>query len=523
MAKNQEVLLSESDVFDVVNFANSIYNIGNFMDTNILNSTLNALQNNPLVPTRNNLLEALKDYKQNADKLRGYSEYAEVYDMIYGRVVEYYAGMLSFDLNIQCINAYSPKDDYKSEEYKQDLKRVYKFFDNFNYKEEFSKVLRNLLRSEVYYVWLRDSKGNFSDTKEIDFNLKENSKVMSTYTLQPMPQKYCTITALWEKGLLYDFDMSYFTQVGASLDSYDPVFKKYYKDVFENKQNIDFNKRTSPEDGAWVFKLNMSNLNETPFLSSLIKDVLTNEEVANLQRNVNIASAKGILAGEIPLLDKQKSGQVKDAMAWSGKTLENFMKLVKLGLSESVNAVAMPTNENKFYQFENKNPNMLENQLKISAGNGVSASRVIYSSDKVTKDELEAQITNDYNIVKKVYNQFNNFLDFYVNKKTRKYKFSFTLHGCSYPFMREREKKAILELADKGMVLNSSVYSGIVGMTPQDFDRSMEEAHYGGFSDKLTMLFSIHTQSGKNKEIGAPKKDDSELSEGGAIARDYDG
>ena len=88
---------------------------------------------------------------------------------------------------------------------------------------------------------------------------------------------------------------------------------------------------------------------------------------------------------------------------------------------------------------------MLTYQYKWFAGNGASANRMIYSDDKMSKDEVENAIVTDYNIVKKLYNQFDSFLDFYVNKKTRKYKFKFSL-----------ESSILIQVFSHRMVVNVS-------------------------------------------------------------------
>ena len=533
-------LAENIDMQDVISMANQIYNnYGNYFGVytpSLLNQNLNSLNNNPIVPTKESLNKALLDYKFQSSDLKAFTEFAEAWDILFERTLNYYVNMLSYDLQISCTNAYLGKSDYNSKEYQEDKKRVYKFLDNFDYKSEFTKVTKNTLRNEICYTWFRDSQGTFDNTGDIDVS-NEKVKKMSSYTLQMLPQNRCLLTGQWERGLLYDFDMTYFLQAGVDINAYDPSFKKYWKNTFENNSNPKYNPtakldsrdgifamwtQTSPDDGAWCFKFDMSNMNSRPFLSSLIKMVLSNDEMKKLQMDANMLAARAILVGQIPLMDKQKSGNVTDAMAWKPETLTKFMKLVKMGLVDNLNAVAMPTDENKFEQFDGKDSkDMLTYQYKWFAGNGASANRMIYSDDKMSKDEVENAIVTDYNIIKRLYNQFDSFLDFYVNKKTRKYKFKFSFSGCTYPFMREREKKNLIDLASNGIVLNSNAYSKILDMTPQQFDRSLEEGKYSGWVDKLSsQLLNVHTQSGK-QEVGQPKKDRTEISESGAIAQNY--
>ena len=511
-------VLSEKELMDVLKFAMQVYNADPFgyFTPQLSNQNIVNLNNNPSIPTKEKVKVALSNYKNSSDELQGYSEFMESFDMLYKRIIEYYSNMLAFDLDISCTNAYAPERDYKSEEYKEDLRRVYKFLDSFDYKAEFHKIVRELLRHQNHFTWFRDSIGSFT---EGDISLDEKDKhKTSRYTLQTMPQKYCKITGRWEYGYLYDFDMTYFTKAGISLDSYDPVFRKYYKNIFGDFKNDVYAPtaplkdrygefalwtQTSPDDNAWVFTMDEANIAATPFLVPNIFNFLTDKEVEGLQHDKDIISARGILAGEIQLLDKQKSGQSTDAMAYNMKTLMKMLALVKKGLTNNINAVAMPAASPKFYQFADSNTDMVTTATNNTVGQAVSASRIIYSSDKMSETEAKNAVVTDYNMISKLYPQFEHFLDFFVNKKTRKYKFAFRFSGSTYPFMREELLTKYTSLMDKGIVLAPRTYAKVLDMTPMDFDRLLEEGKHSEWADKLTsMMMSIYTMSGKDGATG---------------------
>ena len=136
-------------------------------------------------------------------------------------------------------------------------------------------------------------------------------------------------------------------------------------------------------------------------------------------------AAYGILAGEIRMRENSNAGEKADQFALNPTTLGTFMGKVKAGLDKRVKAVAMPTENTKFYQFSDSNSGMYENQLANSAGVGSGISRVIYSSDRMSNAEIEAGIIDQYNTMKPLYNQFSNFLNFYVNQITKRYRFKF--------------------------------------------------------------------------------------------------
>lgn len=523
--------LSQEEVIDIIKMGQQIYNTQGFgyFTPFLANQNQIDLNNNGVKPTEAQLNTSLSDYKNSGKILQSYTEFMSTYDILFDRLGKYYAGMLAFDMNRVCINAYITKD-WQSQEYKDDLMRVRRFFDSFDYKEWFGNVARCLPKYEVYFTWLRDNKGTFSQTGAIDID--EDYSKWSKYMLQTLPQDKCIITGTWEKGFLFDFNMDYFLQAGITLDSFDPVFKEYWRDLFDGDEynpTSQFKNRngsfamitqTSPEDGAWCWKFDITNTNKTPFLAPMIKSVLTNEEMLRLQRDKNFLSARAIIVGSIPLLDKQVGGETADAMAWRPATLTKFMSLVKQGLDKNVTNVATPTVDPRFMQFQDYNDNMYKNQVKAGIGQGASASRLLFADDKMTESEIKNAIRTDYNIMKPLYHQFSNFLNYYVNQKTKKYKFKFILSGCTYDFIRKEEADNLMKLAEVGMVLNAPAYSKIVNMTPDDFERALEEGKYGDFTSKLGQLISIHTQS-KNDTQGRAKKEENEISDNGATSRDY--
>lgn len=243
-----------------------------------------------------------------------------------------------------------------------------------------------------------------------------------------------------------------------------------------------------------------------------------------LQYNKDIASAYGILAGEIRLFDNAKSGTIANQFAIDPATLGAFMGKVKQGLqnvgssSSNAKSVAMPLENIKWFQFEDKNPNMYEQQLSNSAGVGSGISRVIYSSDRMSNAEIEASILDQYSTVNQVYSQFKNFMDFFGNQLTKKYKFEFVFVGSSYLFERKERFDMLLKAADRGVVLGPGAWASAMGYHPVIFEKLLEEAKYGDFSEKWQLMLNTNTTAQSN-EGGRPQKDDSELTESGETSR----
>lgn len=511
--------ISRSDVQDVIDFSSGLMAMDGFYSPFLSNQLLTNLNNNPRLPSAESVKKALNDYKNSGEELQGFVEFASSFDMIFKRTLYSYANALSFDLQVTCKNAYT-ESDYQSDEYKKDRQTVDNFLTNFDYKKEFYNVLLNVLKRDTYFTWFRKTKtGNRGKMK---------------FALQIMPQDYCMLTGYFEKGLLWSLNILYYMQPGVDLNGFDPSITKTYLRALETIDSYvpsaPLNDRkgsyamwadVSPLDGAWAWKFDTSSFTNNPFLSPYVANVLRSDEIGELQYNKDLIAASGILAGEIKLFDSAKSGTKANQFSIDPKTLGTFMSLVKKGLQSIIKAVAVPLENIKFFQFEDKNPNSYTNELTTTAGIGTGISRVIYSSDKMSNAELEAALNEVYQTMKPMYAQFNNFLDFYVNQMTSKYKFKFEFVGSNYQFERDARFDKMMKMADKGLVLNSSAWASAVGMNPVTFDRMLAESKYTGWIDKYsTMMLNANTSSYKDNEGGRERKNARDLTESGEASRE---
>lgn len=531
--RNKNESITEEQLLTTLEFAEGLYNGFNGYHTPFTqNQNLINLTNvDSKKPTAEKAINALTNAKINPTELQGYSEFLNIFDTIYNKVMEYYNGILSYDLRISCKNIKNPKD-YNSKQYKEDLNRVYKFLDSFDYKQEFKKVTKQVLKSGVSFNWFRDSIGTYNeDNDALEIEKQRN------FALQILPQNKCLITGYFNKGsILFDFDMNYFLNSTVDIDLFDPWFKLQYAKIWKKTDN-NYNPsnslknrddnyanyiQTSPTNGAWCFKWNTDNFYIIPPFSSLIKSAINNDVVADLQLDKDIISAYLLLAGEIGVMDGAKSGNKANQTKFNGKTLGEFMNLVTSGLKRNVKAVAMPLENIRGWQYNDQNPNMLDTQYNTTASQSVSASRLIYSNGKMSQSELQNAILTDYNIVSQLYSQYENFLEFFINKKTKKYKFSFAFSGSNYIFEREARQKSLMDLSSIGLTLGKSAWASAYGFKPQEFDRLLEEAHYGSLVDNLTLLMNKNTMNSNDSNVGNPKKNDNDVKDSGEESRDYE-
>ena len=533
-------MLSNEQLDSVLQFSQGLYNgfsggYGFFATPYSQYRNLLSINNNPAKPTYDKLAKALESAPYDYQALSSYSEFMEIWDAIYAKTLRYFEGLLAFDLSYQCTNI-KDSSEYKSKEYQDDIKRVNKFLDKFDYKSEFKKIVKEIMRKETSYVWFRDS-------QEINMPLEledDENKIKKTekFGLQIMPDKYCILTGYFNSGqLLYDFNMNYFLNATVDINLFAPIFKKKFKEVFDSDEvtynpsaQLDYRTgefatwvQTSPVDGAWAFKFDLSNFRQVPPLANLMKGCLDKEEAQALQKDKNMISAYLVLAGEIATMSTEKSGNKADQFKINPLTMGKFMSLVNQGLKDNVKPVALPLEDIKGWQFNDSNTSMVDNQAKVTAADGASATTLIYTSDKMSQFELENAIYSDYCFVKPLYNQFNQFLNFYVNRKTKKYKFEFFFDGLDRQWDREKRQNALRNYADKGIVLDSTMWASALGIKPQAFQRSLECAHNSNFVDNLTMLLNANTmKNGGGEDLGGtPNKENTEKSDKTEEVQDY--
>ena len=524
---------TKPQVWDFIKFAQGMYStFGGYNTPQLANQTLVQLNNNSSVPTFDNILQALQTAPYSVSQLQNYSEFMQTWDAIYQKTLRHFRGLLSFDYYMVCNNA--TKEDYKNPKYLEDKRRAEKFMYSFNYKKEFDRVIAELLRSGQCYSWFRTNYGTFNDeelSSSDDIEVKKQNK----FSLQIMPQKYCMLEGYWQGGLNYVFNMQYFLKSGVDIKEYDPSLMKKYIDLYYKGDEQSYSSssqlydrdgsfaqwvQVSSQDGAWAWLFDDSNFGGAPPFANLLKSVFNNDVIESLQKDKNVLSSLALIMGEMEIMDKEKSGQKPDQFAVQPETLAKLLGFVKSALNSSVKQIPLPLTETKYAQFTDNSPMMSMYQYQMSSSLGASASSMVYTNDKMAQFEMQSALMEDYNLMKRLYLQFADFINYFLNRKTKKYKFTVVFDGSNMPFEREQRKKTLMEYSSVGMTPNESFFSATLGVPAHIFSRMREESH-ATIGDNLTMLMNANTMK-SDGEVGNQVKDDSELKDGGSISRDYE-
>jgi len=506
--------LTEQETWDVISFAKQMsgaYN--NIYTPDLVNARMRDMNLNPIAGTQDIIDKALLNPKENEKELRGLSEYFEMIDMLYKRQIQFLGNLLSWDLTYTCTNA--EIKDYNTPAYKKDEKILESFLQKFNYKKEFKSILRQLIRRETMFCVFREDGDQ--------------------YLLQELNIDYCKITGRWDYGFLWDFDYTYFlSNPGVDIQMYPKSMQKQYIGMLKNTSNkyiphnpIDkrnssyiYWKQTSPVDGFWCFKFNPELATNVPFFAPLFSELVIRPMIRKLQTSKYIIEASKVLIGLIGFNKDTKSGSVKDALQLSPETAGKFASLVRQGLAKEINFAIAPFEDIKSFEFSGSATNILDQYNKVAVASSGNNSRLLYTTDRTNAEESRNSLSIDEQVVTFMYPYFEDFMNYFINKKTKKYKFQIHFEGTQMPASRKERLDNANALAQLGMVLPQS-FAAALGKNPFDFERELAMAKAKGFVDGLTPIVMASQMSGKDNENGRPtsEKSGKEISDSAEITR----
>lgn len=510
-AQVKEEELSASAVWDIIEFSRALSSgvYGTLMP-DLVSARLKDINLNPLAPTQDSLETALANPKDNEEKLQGFSESFELQSQPYKRLLSFLGNLLSWDLTYTCVNA--KFEDYKKDDYKKDLNILFRFLDKFDYRKEFSTVVRELLRNEAYFACPRFDGGKF--------------------VLQELPASptYTKITGRWDYGLLFSINMYWFILPGISMEMYPKFFRDKYQELWVSRDGRQtYNPALPPElrgssswvlwqdvpvSVGWCFKLNPELATRIPYFSPLFNDLILQSLMRNLQKNINMAAASRLLLGQVGKL-KDTAVKEKNQFDISPDLLGKFLALVKSAISDSIKIAAAPLEGLQSVSFPAENE-LYDSYLKTAlASSGVNTNLIFTSNIKPNIQETQLSLNTDEQLMTALYPQFSNFLEYHINNLTKKYKFKFEFEGTQFFNNRQQRFEKQMALADKGIVLPHKIAASI-GMPVQDFQRQLDESRAMGWADNLTPIISNLQASA---DAGRPPKPDSELDDAGAQTR----
>lgn len=499
------------DDFDFVSFSSAFNRAayGAYATPQMVNTNLQNINLNPRVSTYQEYLKALQNPKSNEDAIISYGQNEYLTNTLYKRNFDYYANLLSFDLAIRPKSAEAK--DYSSAAYKKDWNAAEDFLTKFDYRSEFRKCVFNMLNSDIYACMFRD---DMSEDK---------------YVLQDLSYKYVKITGRCSHGLLVDVDMSFLMNGTQDLMMYPKSIRRKYNSLF-GKQNkyvpsstlndrtgkFGFYVQTSPiEDEIWTFKFNPDMITEIPYFAPMMLDTSLMNFYRELQMNQDLVAAKKLITSQWPLLDA-KTAQT-DRLGIKAETMGVILGAIKSGLGDYFNIASIPSDKIEVEQMENKNKTAYQDYLKNISGL-MGGANTLFSVVKQSSTESMISADIDAMLMSKIYPQFEAFLEYHINKKTKKFKFDVKLSGTSSYLEKDRKYKSAMDAAKVGLVCENKIACAL-DLNIFELRKELELSKNGGFADRLTPMMNMFTMSGNNDGAGRPQSSESEISESSDATR----
>lgn len=506
----------KNEKVDIVEFSRGLQQGMNsvYATPQMVNSNLKSVNLNPQVGEYNDIIAALQTPNTSEDQIISYGQNQYLTNTLYKRTVDYYANLLAFNLEIKPKKRV-PKAERDKPAFKKDEDVVIDFLEKFDYRNEFRKAIFNMLNADIYPCMFRRDMG-------------------TQYVLQSFPYRYAKITGEFSHGLIVDYDLSFLMSGSQDIKMYPPWLRKRFNQLIENKKYVpsaSLNYRTgnfaywiqtdpSTED-VFVFKLNPNFIAEIPYFASMIPDSFMSGIYRSLQLNQSIASARKIITSQWPLLKEAKTATA-DNLAVTSNLMGAIIGSCLSGLNSGekmFDLLALPSDKIEVYDLKNNNPTLYLDHLKTMSGL-LGGANMLFSTQKQTSTESLISIDMDKMFMEKVYFQFEKFLDYFINRETKKYKFRFRFSGTNSYVDKEARIKRALDFAKVG-ITSIDLIANALDMNKYELMIDLEETRYSGIEDMLTPLESIYTKSGKDESDGGrPKSSTTEISDNGVATRD---
>ena len=477
----EEEILKEQDVWNVIEFARAMSGMygQTYLNPDLVSGRMRDVTLNPMQATQDMLDKAMQEPKSSEPQIQAFSQSFELTSMVYKRLLSYLGDMLSFDITY---TSTAETDDYGTAKYKKDLAAVEKFLNRFEYRKELRSAVKEMLRNDAFFACFVDTGDKF--------------------VLQELPADYCKITGRWDGGFLFSFNMYWFIQPGVDLAMYPPFFTKKYKEIWTDANVMrNYDPALPPEargKSSWIywvdvpttigvcFKFTPELATRLPYFTPLFEDLILQPLMRNLQKNLNMATASKLIMGEVPMLDKNTKATVKDTIGISPDLLGKFMALVRSAISDSIRVASAPLTNIKGISFDADNT-LYDSYVRTTLGmSGINTNLIFTSNIKPNAIETQLSLNVDEQMMTILYDQFNDFMNYWVNKYTKTYHFKFAFEGTDFYLNRAARLENAMTLFSQGIVLPQKIAAAI-GMKPADLIKHMAEAKSMDFMSMLTV------------------------------------
>lgn len=386
------------------------------------------------------------------------------------------------------------------------------------YMKSYQKCLDTLQKLNIRYQL---SKADFQTMQDglAAYWIEEKS---DSITLIPLPSDYIYITAPWTYGYLFTIDLVFFDkfvtmpqQIPELTTAYNK-FVEMRKKLAEKGNNDDlvpFQYYNVPPDKGWLFTFNPTMPDKIPPMTPAMASSLDILSYKELLKNKVALDLYKIIPMKIP------TNKENNQMIITYTQAEDIIQVIQSLLPDNIRVFASPFDSENVVNTDQSGRfdeiiNISNDTFYASAG----LSKSLFGSKEIKMGAaIKISSDVDFNFASyHPYRQYENFVNFQLGLKNKKYKFMIQMFGNSLNDKEERE------LALKEMTLgNSGIldYFSAKGYEPFQVKSMLSLEDKLGLRDLMQPLESAFNSKATN-EGGSPKQ--TSVQESGEATRSYE-
>lgn len=377
-------------------------------------------------------------------------------------------------------------------------------------EKNYFKILKQIHKMNLPYELMKASINAYKN----DFFYGYEIESEESYFLLHLDHRYCKISSI-ENGILsFSFNFSYFDVYKNEIDTYPQEFKykySYYKQFGEKWVELDSSKSV-------CFKTNIDILYGLPLFAGMFPFLYETDEYRKYKKDRAKLDNYLLLQQRIPI-DEKSSGY--DQFLISSEVASGFHNNIANSVQDGIDVVTTPMEITAIKTEKTKNDNDYVTESLREVYNAGGISQFLFNSDKNTSIGLSKSIQTDEQIAFMFLRQ----METWMNKRLRQ---QFPNVDLAFSFLdvtefNQKEKmEQYLKAAQYGVPVKTEI-AATLGLSPlQMYNKAILENEILKLQDLFIPLSSSHTQNGEDASNGAPKKDDSEVSDATVVARDND-
>lgn len=447
--------------------------------------------------------EDLETYVSNLDrysnKFREISDFFYVSNGLYKNIVNSFTNLATLDNVILPSSKTIERSEDKS--YGTYFDKVNNYADSVNIKMTTRSILKNVAKYGAYIGYER------SDASEFYF--------------QPLPLDFCRIKYRIGNEYQLEFNFKYFDKFfnKEDLDFAWLMYPKEFKGLY-NKYKKDTKSR-NPEWQILDIKRTVCILAEEdepnfiPMFSGMFESILANEEVKDL---IQLGQKLDISKLVIQTVPTDKDGNItmpKEMVQFFHEQLKKILPEGANGLTTALNIESVPfANQN-----QTKQDLLAKSERGVFISSGFSSSMFADNGGHTgLQMNVEVVTANIFATLEKIENAFNRKFKNVANTKT--YEFKLKFFRTTNVNIGDNFERAYKLLAIGGAI--TPLYS-LLGFDAETYSTLLQVENQLKVKDLLIVPQSMHTQNAdgsSDSKVGNPEKDEKDLSDEGAKARD---